>query len=72
MSELSFYGKPARVLIEMDLRDGRRGTVDVTPNCNIHSAGPLGGYSNIHIPIRGSIEAKLHGLLDECDFRGIS
>lgn len=72
MSAFEFYGRPARLKIELDLGGGRTASVDVSDSVNILGP-PRGGhgYSSIHIPIQGSIEARVQGVLDECAFRGI-
>ncbi len=71
--DFHFYGRPAKVLIEMDLGRGKKATVEITDLCTF--AGDYrqkyGGISEIRIPIRGPIIERFGRTDDAARFAGL-
>lgn len=68
--EFTFYGRPARVLIELETRRGFTVQVPFGDLATFTEAQDR-GYSEVRVPIRGSILRRIGDACDDVDLAGL-
>lgn len=59
--DFTFMGRPAKLLVELDFGNGKKGTTEIGDLCRFVSAsGGWGGASEIRIPIHGPIQKRMY------------
>lgn len=65
---LQIWGHPARIVIQLDIGEGR--TVSVPVEADIEHA--YDHYGVLRIPLKGEIVDTVHGTLDDVAFKGLN
>lgn len=69
MKLLEMWGHRARVVIELDIGEGRTVSVPVTDHCTVV---PIGIDEDVmQIRLHGAADLKIAGALDDVGFRGL-